>query len=212
METDADGDVEIGSSDGFELGLLIQRVPEPKVGKNPIHLDLSTTSRQDQQSYVQQLLALGAHRVDVGQTGGDKHVVLADPEGNEFCVLEPGNSFVDYKCRLGSITCDGSREVGLFWSAVLGWPLVWDRHGETAIRAPECRGPFVTWGPPVPVKQRKNRLHLDIAPVVAVTQQDEVERIIALGATHADIGQTGEERWVVLADPDGNEFCVLMPR
>ena len=55
-------------------------------------------------------------------------------------------------------------EVGYFWSAALGWPLVWDQDEETAIRAPDGTGPFITWGPPVAPKIGKNRLHLDIAP------------------------------------------------
>jgi hypothetical protein len=57
-------------------------------------------------------------------------------------------------------------------------------------------------------KVAKNRIHFDVSPV-DVPQADEVERILALGATRADIGQTGEESWTVLADPEGNEFCVL---
>ena len=72
--------------------------------------------------------------------------MLADPEGNELCIIEPGNSFLAGCGRLGSITCDGSREVGSFWSAALGWPLVWDQDGETAVRAPDGTGPFITWG------------------------------------------------------------------
>jgi hypothetical protein len=54
----------------------------------------------------------------------------------------------------------------------------------------------------------KNRLHLDISPVDC-TQAEEVARLEALGARHADVGQTGAESWVVMADPEGNEFCVL---
>ena len=54
----------------------------------------------------------------------------------------------------------------------------------------------------------KNRSHFDVSPV-DVPHEEEVERILALGATRADIGQTGEESWTVLADPEGNEFCVL---
>lgn len=60
-------------------------------------------------------------------------------------------------------------------------------------------------------KNGKNRLHLDIAPLAKVTQQDEVQRLIALGAARIDIGQ-GDVSWVVMADPDHNEFCVLTPR
>ncbi len=135
--------------------------------------------------------------------------MLADPEGNEFCVIEPDNSFLADCGRLGSITCDGTREVGYFWSAVLGWPFVWDQDEETAIRAPDGTGPLITWGgPPVPPKLGKNRLHLDIAPLDRDDQHAEVDRLVALGATRVDIGQ-GDVDWVVMADPDGNEFCVL---
>ena len=60
-------------------------------------------------------------------------------------------------------------------------------------------------------KSGKNRLHLDLAPPVDGDQQAEVERLTSLGATRLDIGQ-GNVGWVVMADPDGNEFCVLTPR
>ena len=102
------------------------------------------------------------------------------------------------------------REVGCFWSEALGWPLVWDQDEETAIRAPDGTGPFITWGPPLAPKIGKNRLHLDIAPSDDVDQDAEVARLVALGATRIDIGQ-GEVDRVVMADPDDNEFCVLSP-
>ena len=139
------------------------------------------------------------------------HVVLADPEGNEFCVIEPGNSFLADCGFLAGVNCDGSREVGLFWSEALGWPLVWDQDEETAIQSPHG-GPKITWGgPPVGAKTGKNRLHLDLAPPADGDQQAEVERLVSLGASRIDIGQ-GDVSWVVMADPDGNEFCVLTPR
>ena len=108
------------------------------------------------------------------------------------------------------MTCDGSREVGYFWSNALGWPLVWDQDEETAIRSPDGTGPFITWGggPDIP-KVGKNRLHLDIAPADG-DQQAEVDRLVSLGATRVDIGQ-GSVDWVVMSDPDDNEFCVLKP-
>ena len=71
---------------------------------------------------------------------------------------------------------------------------------------------MITWGgAPLAPKIGKNRLHLDIAPPADVDQQAEVDRLVALGATRIDIGQ-GDVSWVVMADPDGNEFCVLSPR
>lgn len=209
---DADDDeVALVPTDGTRFTLLFVKVPEQKSGKNRIHLDLTTSSIADQDDTVDQLIGLGARHVDVGQSADDAHVVLADPEGNELCIIDPTNNFLATAERLGSITCDGSPQVGYFWSEALGWPLVWDQDQETAIRAPDGIGPFITWGPPVGAKRSKNRLHLDIAPPPAGDQQLEVERLVGLGARRIDIGQ-GDVSWVVMADPDGNEFCVLTPR
>ncbi len=211
-ETDeTDGEIGLVPTDGTRFQILFEPVPEQKAGINRLHLDLTTASVEDQDDTVASLVELGARRIDVGQGPDEGHVVLADPEGNEFCVIEPENSFLADCGRLGSITCDGTREVGHFWSEVLGWPLVWDQDEETAIRAPDGNGPLITWGgPPVAPKLGKNRLHLDIAPPVHVGQRAELDRLVALGATRIDIGQ-GDVGWVVLADPDGNEFCVLSP-
>ena len=136
--------------------------------------------------------------------------MLADPEGNEFCVVEPGNSFLADCEFIGALSSDGTQQVGYFWSEALGWPLVWDQDEETAIRSSRG-GPIISWGgPPVRPKTGKNRLHFDLAPIHG-DQQAEVDRLLSLGATRIDIGQ-GEVSWVVLADPGGNEFCVLTPR
>ncbi|MCW2917643.1 MAG: hypothetical protein JWN52_5711 [Actinomycetia bacterium] len=138
-------------------------------------------------------------------------MVLADPEGNEFCVIEPGNNFLADCGFIGALACDGSQEVGYFWSETLGWPLVWDQDQETAIRSPRG-GPKITWGgPPLMPKTGKNRLHFDLAPPIHGDRQAEVDRLLSLGATRIDTGQ-GEVSRVVMADPDGNEFCVLTPR
>ena len=198
-------------TDGTRFRILFLPVRETKAGKNRIHLDLTTTSTDDQADTVGGLIELGARHVNIGQRPDEPHVVLADPEGNEFCIIEPDNSFLAGCGPLGSITCDGSPAVGSFWSQALGWPLIWDEDEETAIRAPDGTGPFITWGPPVPPKTTKNRLHLDIAPPEDGDQGAEVERLVSLGATRIDIGQ-GDVDWVVMADPDGNEFCVLSPR
>ena len=132
------------------------------------------------------------------------------PEGNELCVIEPGNQFLADCGFVGALSCDGSQEVGYFWSEALGWPLVWDQDEETAIRSP-LGGPKITWGgPPLTPKIGKSRQHFDLAPPLDGDQRAEVDRLISLGATRVDIGQ-GEVPWVVMADPDGHEFCVLPP-
>lgn len=204
-------EVRLLPTDGTRFRVDFVPVLEPKTGPNRLHLDLTTTSLDDQRGSVAKLVELGARHIDIGQRPDEGHVVLADPEGNEFCVIEPGNSFLATCGRLGSITCEGTREVGYFWSSTLGWPLVWDQDEETAIRAPDGTGPLITWGgPPLPAKPGKNRLHLEVAPLAGADQHAEVQRLEGLGATRVDIGQ-GKVDWVVMADPDDNEFCVLRP-
>ncbi len=194
---------------GFRLRFLPSQ--EQKTGQNQLHFDLTSTSLENQQETVARALELGGRHIDIGQLPEEKHVVLADPEGNEFDVIGPDNSFLADCGFIGALCCDGSQEVGYFWSEALSWPLVWDQDQETAIRSPHG-GPKITWGgPPVAPKTGKNRLHLDIAPPTDGDQRAEVERLLALGATRLDIDQ-GAVDWVVLADPDGNEFCVLTPR
>jgi len=196
-----------------DTGFRIRFLPtqEPKTGQNQRHFDLTSTSLEDQQQTVARSLGLGARHIDIGQRPDEGHVVLADPEGNEFCVIEPGNNFLADCGFIGALACNGSQKVGYFWSKALGWPLVWDQDQETAIRSPHG-GPKITrGGPPLMPKTGKNRLHFDLAPPVDGEQQAEVDRLISLGATRIDIGQ-GEVSWVVMADPDGHEFWVLTPR
>ncbi|MFD5098756.1 VOC family protein [Streptomyces albidochromogenes] len=198
---------------GDDTGFRIRFTPsqEQKSGQNPMHFDLTSTSLADQQQVVARALGLGARHIDIGQRPEDGHVVLADPEGNEFCVIEPGNKFLADCGFVGALACDGSQDVGYFWSRALGWPLVWDQDQETAIRSPHG-GPKITWGgPPLMPKTGKDRLRFDLAPPAHGDQQAEVDRLVSLGATRIDTGQDDAGR-VVMADPDGNEFRVLTPR
>lgn len=198
-----------GDDTGFRLRFLATQLP--KTGPNQMHLHLTSRSPEDQQQTVARTLWLGARHIDVGQRPEEGHVVLADPEGNEFCVIEPGNSFLADCGFLGELACDGSQQAGYFWSAALGWPLVWDQDQETSIRSPRG-GPKISWGgPPLMPENGRSRLHFDLAPPVQGDQQAETDRLAALGATRIDIGQ-GEGSRVVMADPDGHEFCVLTPR
>lgn len=203
--------VRLVPTDGTSFGLEFVRVAAAKSSQNRVHLDLTTTSLHDQQETARLLIELGARHVDIGQRPDERHVVLADPEGNEFCVIEPTNQFLGECGRLGAINCDGTRAAGYFWSEALGWPLVWDKDEETAIRTPTGTPALATWsGPPLMPKLGKNRLHFDVAPSAGGSQFDEVARLVALGASKIDIGQ-GDVGWVVMADPDGNAFCVMGP-
>ena len=210
MVSDPPG-VSLLSDDDTGFDIDIWPTAEPKRGPNQMHFDLTSSSLEDQQETVRRALALGAEHIDVGQLPEEEHVVLADPEGNEFCVIEPGNAFLDGCGFIGALSCDGSQECGYFWSTALDWPLVWDQDEETAIQSPHG-GTKITWGgPPLKPKTGKYRLHLDLAPLADDDQQAEVERLLSLGARHTDIGQ-GDVPWVVMEDPDGHEFCVLTPR
>ena len=197
--------------DALRTSLWFVPSPTEKVGPNRVHAHLTSASPADQKHTVETALGLGASHLDIGQRPEEEHVVLADPEGNEFCVIEPGNAYLAGCGVLGELTCDGTREVGLFWSEALGWPLVWDQDQETAIQSPGG-GTKIAWGGrPLAPKAGKNRAHFDLAPPADGDQQAEVERLVSLGATPVDIGQ-GEVSWVVMTDPDGHEFCVLTPR
>jgi predicted enzyme related to lactoylglutathione lyase len=184
---------------GFRLRFVPTRVA--KSGPNQMHFDLTSASLADQQHTVARALALGGRHLDVGQLPEEEHVVLADPEDNEFCVVEPGNSFLADCGVIGALSSDGLQEVGYFWSKALGWPLVWDQDEETAIRAPHG-GPKISWGgPPVAPKVGRNRLRFELVPSPGTDQQAEADRLVSLGATRID----GD----MLADPGGNEFHVL---
>ncbi len=194
---------------GFRLRFL--PTDEPKTRRNQIHLDLTSASADAQDGTVARVLELGGRHYDVGQRGDEGHVVLADPEDNEFCVIEPGNRFLADCPFIGALSSDGSRNLGLFWSEALGWPLVWDQDEETAIRSPHG-GPKVTWGgPPFQQKVGPNRWHLDLVPADGTDQQAVVERLLALGATRSD-ASAHDAGAVALLDPDGNEVCVLAAR
>ncbi|MFS8204117.1 VOC family protein [Streptomyces sp. CWNU-52B] len=99
--------------------------------------------------------------------------------------------------------------LGRWWAEALGWVVVMDTAEEYEIRPAPDRLPGLLFGANGDEKTVKNRLHLDFRPV---DQEAEVARLLALGARHVDIGQSDKEPWVVLADPEGNEFCVLGPR
>ncbi|MDQ6709240.1 MAG: VOC family protein [Candidatus Dormibacteraeota bacterium] len=105
------------------------------------------------------------------------------------------------------IDCDDTEKVARFWSQALNLPLNGPEHGEWWLE-PGGNHPDLLFQKVPEAKSGKNRIHLDLRPE---DQYVEVERLIGLGARRIDIGQK-DVSWVVLADPEGNEFCVLRPR
>ncbi|MGW6276408.1 VOC family protein [Kribbella sp. NPDC055071] len=202
-----DGVVLVPNDDtGFELRFVANH--EPKTRPNQMHFDLTSSSLEDQQKTVARVLELGGRHLDIGQGPDADHVVLADPEGNEFCVIEPWNNFLSECGFFGCLVGDGSQQVGYFWSEALGWPLVWDQDEETAVRSTQG-GPIISWGgPPVGPKVGPNRLYFDLTPVDGDVQA-EVDRLVSLGATRTSEDSAGR---VAMTDPDGNEFCLVPAR
>src|SRR3954452_25045208 len=108
----SDGEVRLVPTDGTRFTIVFRPVQEAKTGRNRIHPDLTTPSLDDQRESVSHLLEVGASHCDVGQGPDELHVVLADPEGNEFCLIEPQNNCLAGCGGLGALSCDGSRAVG----------------------------------------------------------------------------------------------------
>lgn len=179
---------------GFSLRFVA--TDRPKTVQARIHLDLTSTSLEDQRTRVAQVLQLGGRHIDIGQGPAEAHVVLADPEGNELCVIEPDNRFLADTGRIGAVNCDGTHAVGVFWSRALAWPLVWDEDEETAIQSP-AGGTKITWsGPPLMERDAPDRISFQLA-----AQGDEdLAQLVDLGATALGGGR--------FLDPDGNEFVV----
>jgi hypothetical protein len=119
-----------------------------------------------------------------------------------------------------AIDCIDPSGLARFWCSVLDYQ-VQDEDDEVVTIGPPMGPEGKNHHGPVPPtltfarvpesKTIKNRLHLDVSPADR-EQDEEVRRLLGLGARHADVGQTGEESWIVLADPEGNEFCVLADR
>jgi hypothetical protein len=185
--------------DETQVGLRFLTSGTGQVGPRRLHLHLTSSSLDDQQRTVATALRLGGRHLDVGQAPDDDFVVLADPGGNALCVIEPGNNFLAGTGFLGEVTCDGTRNVGLFWRDALDWPLVWDENEETAVQSP-LGGTKVSWGgPPVEPKHGRNQQRFDL---VTAEPSSEAERLVSLGAILLADLVDGVE----LADPDGNDF------
>lgn len=118
-----------------------------------------------------------------------------------------------------------TRAQARWWAEVLDWDVELSTEDESVIvpkhTTPEPIADVDTWQQAsqsmvfVPVSEHKtvqNRLHIDLAPHTSQDRAAEIERLIQLGATHANVGQTQAESWTVLRDPEGNEFCVLSSR
>ena len=196
---------------GPALDLCFARVPEPMTEPPRLHVDLLGGARQA--AVVDRLLELGARPLDIGQ-GDVPWVVLADPEGNPFCVMEDRAAYADTGpiAALPLDSADPERDAE-FWSWLTGWTGVPGSGGELrSLRHPSLRGPLLELCPePRPKGTVKNRLHLDVR-LEAGEDADEIEAAIAQRGGDRRVVDWGELPWRSYTDPSGNEFCVLPAR
>ncbi len=167
-------------------------------------------ARQTQE--VERLLGLGARHLDIGQRDVP-WVVLADPEGNPFCVMEDRAAYADTgplaALPLDSANPDRDAE---FWSWLSGWT---DAVGVAprSLRHPSLRGPLLELcHEPAPKGTTKNRLHLDIRLETGDDPDGVAAGIAERGGGKLHHPEWGELPWRSYTDPSGNEFCVLPAR
>jgi hypothetical protein len=175
--------------------LWVNRVPEPKIGKNRVHLDLRAPA-------VEPLLELGATVL----AEHDGWTVLADPEGNELCVF-PGEAG-EAPAVPFAICVDSDRPVELatWWHGVLGGrfgPGTSDDRPRWLHGGAGLDGLVLKAVPVADERAGKNRCHWDVVT-------DDLEGLVAAGATIVR-AQDDEIGWTVCADPQGNEFCAFAP-
>ena len=114
---------------------------------------------------------------------------------------------------LHHIVIDAHDLAGLagFWAEALGWRVLSAREREVVIGPDDTAPVGICFMPSPDPKTVKNRVHLDLT-TSAADRDDEIARLLRLGARRVDIGQTGDESWLVLEDPEGNELCVVRPK
>lgn len=203
------------SSDGFEtrlevdggpvLDLCFQRVAGVNTASPRLHLDLLGGAERD--AVVDRLLGLGARHLDIGQ-GDVPWVVLADPEGHAFCVMEERAAYRDTgPLAAVPVHGDDAERDAAFWAWLTGWER-YDGAAPVSLRHPSGRGPVLEFFPGAGPKSGKNRLHLDVRLEPGEDGDNAVAGAQERGATRVDHAW-GDLPWTVLTDPSGNEFCIL---
>ncbi|WP_026313877.1 VOC family protein [Actinomadura flavalba] len=183
-------------------------VPDPETVRYRTHIDLASTSAAHQAELVARLTELGATPADIGQ-GDVPWTVMADPEGNVFCVLEPREIYRDTgPIASVNVDCADPRAMARFWGEAVGWTVHEVTDERAMLRSAEGVGPYLFFFRTPDRESARSRAHLDVLPYPGGDQATEVARLLALGAKPADVGQ-GDVSWIVLADPEGNDFCVL---
>ena len=195
LELHDDGDAHLRDADD-RIQVWLNQVPEPKTVKNRVHIDVHAES-------VERATAHGARVVNEQE----RWTTLADPEGHELCVFVRKEPIAHRAYELGWDCAEGARashDIAAWWAEVLGGVAV--DHGEHHFswieQIPDCPWESFDWGGVPEPKTVKNRLHIDVTT-------DDLDALVAHGATVLRPKGDDGLRWTVLADPDGNEFCAF---
>jgi hypothetical protein len=201
VELHDDGDAAL-RGDQPEQTIWINAVPEPRTVKQRVHLDLEVAT-------IEPVLDLGATMELAASETGFRWSVVRDPEGGELCLF-PRDAFPPepparlYEMGVDTTDVESARTQARWWADVLGGTAVDDGRGFSWVE--DVPGlPFATidFAPVPEPKTVKNRIHWDLT-------SDDVDGLVAMGATVL-AGPTEHTPWHVLADPEGNEFCVFPP-
>ena len=205
--TDAPGifETRLTVQGGPELDLCFQPVTHPPTAAPRLHLDLAHGPE-----VVDRLLALGARHLDIGQ-GDVPWVVLADPEGNAFCVLEERAAYAGSGplAALPLHSADPDRDAA-FWAWLTGWTEV-AGAGPRSLRHPSGLGPLLELVPEQAPSVTKNRLHLDLRLEPGDDAAAIAAQVLERGGDHL-VTDWGDLPWRSYRDPSGNELCLLPAR
>lgn len=207
-----------GADLGFTFRLVFVPLPAPAdalPARGRVHLDLHSDSPEDQAALVARLLDAGAVRADIGQ-GDVPWVVLTDPEGYPFCVLQPQQAY-RHCGRLAAVvvTASSPATLGRFWAIATGRRMALSGPTYAALPPTDGIGPLLEFVHSPAVPGPNPRMHLDLSPAQGEDPADDATVLRGLGArpvpgdpriprTAADAGQR-------LVDPEGNPFCLLSP-
>jgi hypothetical protein len=194
LEPHDDGDAHL-RDDAGQIQLWLNVVPEPKSVKNRVHLDVNAES-------VQRATDAGARVHEVYE----RWTVLLDPDGQEHCVFPRQEGFDKRPYELVWDCAEGARpssDIASWWCEVVGGAVMDDEDGESAIQdIPECPWDYFVFGGVPEPKTTKNRVHIDVAT-------DDLDALVAHGATVLRAKGDRGLGWTIMADPEGNEFCAF---
>ncbi|NHC46992.1 VOC family protein [Motilibacter aurantiacus] len=189
------------------LTLDVIAVPDAEPAGGRTHIELAAPSATGHAELVARLVQLGAEPLGGARDGS--RTMLADPEGNAFCVQAPDPVRADTgPVAAVVVECSGPRALARFWAEAVGLAPLDMSDDRVLLRSPAGAGPCLELVATSHLGGRRSSAHLDLLARPVEAQRAEAERLARIGATTADIGQ-GDVPWRVLADPEGNLFCIL---